>query len=131
MHLNRIIVQRYRVDSLACVYLLQLCKQVDPGPPVRNSFSSFLGESATKILQENPRQNPPKSIQQKAPTHFCRGAGPKRQGQSPQQFPRHSSQCSEFCWRLPQQSKVTDRKLLRTKYIKVTDADTDRKLFQN
>ena len=29
-----------------------------------------------KILQENPRQNPPKFIQQKSPTHFCRGAGP-------------------------------------------------------
>ena len=29
-----------------------------------------------KILQENPRQNPPKFIRQKSPTHFCRGAGP-------------------------------------------------------
>ena len=26
-----------------------------------------------KILQENPRHNPPKCIQQKSPTHFCRG----------------------------------------------------------
>ena len=30
-----------------------------------------------KILQENPRQNPPNFIQQKSPTHFCRGAGPR------------------------------------------------------
>ena len=31
-----------------------------------------------KILQENhPRQNPPKIIRQKSPTHFCRGAGPR------------------------------------------------------
>ena len=29
-----------------------------------------------KILQENPRRNRPKSIQQKSPTHFWRGAGP-------------------------------------------------------
>ena len=28
-----------------------------------------------KILQENPRQNPPNFLQ-KSPTHFCRGAGP-------------------------------------------------------
>ena len=40
-------------------------------------FSSFLWEKVPrKILQENPRQNPPKFIQQKSPTHFCRGAGP-------------------------------------------------------
>ena len=32
----------------------------------------FVGKS---ILQENPRQNPPKFTQQKSPTHFCRGAG--------------------------------------------------------
>ena len=32
-----------------------------------------------KILQENPRQNPPKFILQKSPTHFCRGAGPRNQ----------------------------------------------------
>ena len=37
----------------------------------------FVGKSAQKILQENPRQNPLKFIQQKSPTHFCRGAGPK------------------------------------------------------
>ena len=30
-----------------------------------------------KILQENSRQNPPKCIPQKSPTHFCRGAGPR------------------------------------------------------
>ena len=42
-------------------------------------FSSFLWEEVPrKILQENPRQNPPKFIQQKSPTHFsCRGAVPK------------------------------------------------------
>ena len=41
-------------------------------------FSSFLWEKVPrKILQENPWQNPPKSIQQKSPTTFCRGAGPK------------------------------------------------------
>ena len=31
-----IIVQRFRVDKLAVLDLLQLCKQVDPGPQVRN-----------------------------------------------------------------------------------------------
>ena len=31
-----------------------------------------------KILQENPRQNPPKLTQQKSLTHFCRGAGPRK-----------------------------------------------------
>ena len=40
-------------------------------------FFSFLWEKVPrKILQENPRQNPPKVIQQKSPTHFCRRAGP-------------------------------------------------------
>ena len=40
-------------------------------------FSSFLWEKVPrKIFQENPRQNPPKFIQQKSPTHFCRGSGP-------------------------------------------------------
>ena len=40
-------------------------------------FSSFLWEKVPrKILQVNPRQNPPNFIQQKSPTHFCRGAGP-------------------------------------------------------
>ena len=34
-----------------------------------------------KILQENPRQNPPNFTQQKSPTHFCRGAGPTSQVQ--------------------------------------------------
>ena len=46
----------------------------------RRTFSPrFCGEQKVprKILQENPRQNPPKSIQQKSPTHFCRGAGPR------------------------------------------------------
>ena len=38
----------------------------------RRMFSPyFCGEKVpTKILQENPRQNPPKIIQQKSPTHF-------------------------------------------------------------
>ena len=31
-----------------------------------------------KVLQENPRQIPPKYIQQKSPTRFCRGAGPTK-----------------------------------------------------
>ena len=36
-------------------------------------ISSFLwGKVRRKILQENPRQNPPE-FAQKAPTHFCRG----------------------------------------------------------
>ena len=35
----------------------------------------FVEKVPRKILQENPRQNPPKFIQQKSPTHFCRGAG--------------------------------------------------------
>ena len=40
-------------------------------------FSWFLWEKVPrKILQANPRQNPPKILQQKSPTHFCRGAGP-------------------------------------------------------
>ena len=40
-------------------------------------FSSFLWEKVPrKILQENPRQNLPKFILQKSPTHFCNGAGP-------------------------------------------------------
>ena len=44
---------------------------------VTGFFSSFLwGKVPRKILQENPRQTPPKFIQQKSPTHFCRGAGP-------------------------------------------------------
>ena len=45
----------------------------------RRIFSPhFCGEKGLrKILQENPRQNPPKFIQQKSPTHFCRGAGPR------------------------------------------------------
>ena len=37
----------------------------------------FVGKVHRKILQENPRQNPPKFIQQKSLTHFCRGAGPQ------------------------------------------------------
>ena len=43
----------------------------------RRIFSShFCGEKVPrKILQENPRQDPPNLIQQKSPTHFCRGAG--------------------------------------------------------
>ena len=37
----------------------------------------FVGEKVPrKILQENPRQNPPKFLQQESPTHFCRGSGP-------------------------------------------------------
>ena len=53
------------------------------GPPVffrgfcRQFFSPhFREKKSPEILQENPRQNPPKFIQQKSPTHFCRGAGP-------------------------------------------------------
>ena len=48
------------------------------GPP--DFFSSFLWEKVPrKILQENPRQNPPKFIQQKSPTtSFCRGSGHER-----------------------------------------------------
>ena len=39
---------------------------------------SFLWEKVPReILQENPQQNPPKFIQQKSLTHFCRGAGPR------------------------------------------------------
>ena len=42
-------------------------------------FSSFSWEKVRrKVLQENPRENPPKFIQQKSPTHFCRGAVPLR-----------------------------------------------------
>ena len=37
-----------------------------------------MGKVPRKVLQENPRQNPPKFLQQKSPTHFCRGAGPKK-----------------------------------------------------
>ena len=41
-------------------------------------ISSFLWQKVPrKILQENPRQDPQKIIQQKSPTRFCRGAGPK------------------------------------------------------
>ena len=41
-------------------------------------FSSSFGEKVPrKILQENPLQKPPKFTQQKSPTHFCRGAGPR------------------------------------------------------
>ena len=54
------------------------------GPPdffadlVAGFFSSFLWEKVPrKILLENIRQNPPIFIQQKSPTYFCRGAGPK------------------------------------------------------
>ena len=40
-------------------------------------FSSFLWEKLPrKILHEIPQQNPPKFVQQKSPTTFCRGAGP-------------------------------------------------------
>ena len=48
------------------------------GPPdsftdfVTGFFSSILWEKVPrKILQENPRQNPPKFIRQKSPTYFC------------------------------------------------------------
>ena len=41
-------------------------------------FSSCLWEKVPrKIPQLNPRQNPPKLIQQRSPTHFCSGAGPR------------------------------------------------------
>ena len=53
------------------------------GPPeffadfVTGSFLfRFCGEKVPrKILQENPRQNPPNFYTTKTPTHFCRGAG--------------------------------------------------------
>ena len=35
----------------------------------------FVGKVPRKILQENPRENPPKFIQQNPPTPFCRLAG--------------------------------------------------------
>ena len=38
----------------------------------------LVGKSAQKNPPGNPRQNPPKFMQQKCPTHFCRGAGPKK-----------------------------------------------------
>ena len=40
-------------------------------------FPHFCGGKSAqkKILQQNPRQNPPKCIQQKSPTHVCRGGG--------------------------------------------------------
>ena len=50
------------------------------GPPdfladsLAGFFLIFAGKSAQKNPPENPRQNPPKFIQQKSPTHFCRGA---------------------------------------------------------
>ena len=54
-------------------------------------FFSFLWEKVPRkiLLQQNPRQNPPKCVQQKSPTHFCREAGqilgislPEKQGNS-------------------------------------------------
>ena len=41
MHLNRVFVQRFRVDKLAYFYLLQLCKQVDLGAHVRKKNKSL------------------------------------------------------------------------------------------
>ena len=40
----------------------------------------FCGEKVPRkiILQENPQQKPPKLMQQKSPTHFCRGAAQKQ-----------------------------------------------------
>ena len=45
----------------------------------RRIFSPhFSGEKVPrKILLENPQRNPPKPVQQKSPTYFCRGGGPK------------------------------------------------------
>ena len=40
----------------------------------------FCGKKCPENPQENPRQYPPKLIQQKSPTHFCRGAGPSLGG---------------------------------------------------
>ena len=47
------------------------------------------------ILQENPRQNPPKFIQQNSPTNFCRGAGPIFKGWLFFKFSSHGSR--GFC----------------------------------
>ena len=54
------------------------------GPP--DFFADFLAgffllifcgkKCPDKSSRKNSRQNPPKFIQQKSPTHFCRGAGP-------------------------------------------------------
>ena len=42
-------------------------------------FSSFfVGKSAQKNPPRKSWENPPKFIQQKSPTHFCRGAGPTK-----------------------------------------------------
>ena len=55
------------------------------GPPdffadfIAGFFLIFVEKVPRKILQENPQQNPLKYIQQKSPTHFCRGAGPNSQ----------------------------------------------------
>ena len=47
----------------------------------RQNVSHFCGEKVSrKILQEKPRENPPKFLQQKTPTHFCRGAVPTTLG---------------------------------------------------
>ena len=62
-------------------------------------FLSFLwGKVLRRILQENPRQKPPKSIiQQKSPTHFCRGAVPRLSGRLSRGQPDpHQSKKSMF-----------------------------------
>ena len=76
---------------LSCVFLLRsvfgrkdflcgflfLCRRISSRILSLDSFSSFSWEKVhRKILQENPRRNPPKFIQQKSPTTFCRGAVP-------------------------------------------------------
>ena len=43
---------------------------------VAGFFSSFLWEKVPRKILSSPQQNPPKFIQQKSPTTFCRGAGP-------------------------------------------------------
>ena len=50
----------------------------------------FVGKVPRKILQENPRQNPPKFIQQNSPTHLCRGAGPMLRNAGPM-FRNHAT----------------------------------------
>ena len=63
-----------RTDFFAAFYF---SRRIFPRIFSPDLFSSSLWEKVPrKILQDNPRQNPPKIIQQKSPTHFCRGVGP-------------------------------------------------------
>ena len=84
-------------DSLQLVGRFSNLKQFSGSVPGKTDFSRILifvppdffrgfsrrilspqfgGKVPRTTLQENPRQNPPKFMQQKSPTHFCRGAGP-------------------------------------------------------